>query len=165
MSHRRHASSPVLDSSPPFVTGAVSQEPPESIIHLPVLRLKYPLPLVALGLIDVIYIVRYHLFHHIPVYLSFLSIVRAIIIGVLLGLSKSWRNRGGWMAIICGSTLGATVWQGCVGRLQTDKRGGQGEDGERKDIYSVTGFLIAVRLVINTIDFAVMDVNVFRLLH
>jgi len=64
-----------------------------------------------------------------------------IVLSVVLGGSRRWRSRGGWVGAIIVISLGSVVWEGCKGQLVGRGRGGDGE--EEIDIV----FLVIVSLV------------------
>jgi len=57
---------------------------------------------------------------------------------VVLGGSRRWRSRGGWIGAVSVVSLGSVVWEGCKGQLV-----GRGVDGgEEIDI----AFLVIVSI-------------------
>ena len=61
---------------------------------------------------------------------------------LVLGVSRRWRSRGGWIGAISVISLGSVVWEGCKGQLVGRGRGENGE--EEIDIV----FLVIVSLIV-----------------
>ena len=59
---------------------------------------------------------------------------------LVLGGSRRWRSRGGWIGAVSVVSLGSVVWEGCKGQLVGRGRGENG--GEEIDI----AFLVIVSL-------------------
>jgi len=119
MSHQRHVSSfSAASRSSVFVqpdskSGQLKVTPDAAILHL---TYPYPLPLTAL--LDLIYTFRNNVLHETPRYLIMLTTLRLVVLGGFVGLSPRWRSRGGWVALVCGPTVGVAVWEGCAGQLK-----------------------------------------------
>lgn len=123
MPHHRHASSssyaPVLINPSPDPTRPcrASIDPPRSVE--PKLRYPYPLPLLAcFDLGYTLYHINTHSTSWIIVALCF---VRCFVLLFVVGCSKRWRTRGGWVAVVCGLSVGLAVWTLCKGQLEKGK--------------------------------------------
>jgi len=102
-------------------------------------RLKYPYPLPILAVLDLVYTIhhRYTALHRPSSHLLALCILRSLVLVVVLGGSRRWRSRGGWIGAVSVVSLGSVVWEGCKGQLVG--RGGV-DGGEEIDI----AFLVIV---------------------
>jgi len=69
-------------------------------------------------------------------------VIRALVLILVLGGSRRWRSRGGWIGAISVISLGSVVWEGCKGQLVGRGRGENGE--EEIDIV----FLVIVSLIV-----------------
>jgi len=107
--------------------------------------LKYPYPLPILAVVDFVYTI-YHrsiAVHRPSSHLLALCVIRCLVLVVILGGSRKWRSRGGWVGAASVISLGSVVWEGCQGQL-VGKKGRDGSDGETVDI----AFLVIVSLVL-----------------
>ena len=66
-----------------------------------------------------------------------------IVLSVILGGSRRWRSRGGWVGAVSVISLGSVVWEGCKGQLVGRRQGVEG--GQEIDIV----FLVMVSLVLS----------------
>jgi hypothetical protein len=105
-------------------------------------RLKYPYPLPILALFDLVYTIHHRITatHRPSTHLLALCVIRAIVLILVLGGSRRWRSRGGWIGAVSVVSLGSVVWEGCKGQLVGRGRGKNG--GEEIDI----AFLVIVSL-------------------
>lgn len=128
-SHHRQASSssyaPVLinPSSNPDIANAPARARP------PILGRAWPL--VALACLDAAHSYRNAetISRLIPVYFG-LCIVRAVVLALGVGLSREWRNRGGWVAVISGLSIGFAVWSVCKAQLEQSKDTADSAEGD-----------------------------------
>jgi len=95
-------------------------------------RLKYPYPLPLLALVDLGYTLHHRLSspRHSSNHLLALCVVRAVVLLVVLGGSRRWRSRGGWVGAGSVISLGSVVWEACKGQLVR----GQGGDRVKMDM-------------------------------
>ena len=122
--HSPSASTAILIN--PYIA---SSEPSSSTSALPLpsatppipFVLRYPYPMPIAGILDLAYTL-----HHIlstatgePVAWSSLAlaVLRATVLCVVLGCSRRWRSRGGWVGGASGLSIGEVVWEGCQGQL------------------------------------------------
>jgi hypothetical protein len=50
-------------------------------------------------------------------------VIRAIVLVLVLGGSRRWRYRGGWVGAVSVVSLGSVVWEGCKGQLDRGQGG------------------------------------------
>ena len=95
-------------------------------------RLKYPYPLPLLALVDLGYTIHHRLSspRHSSNHLLALCAIRVIVLVVVLGGSRRWRSRGGWVGAGSVISLGSVVWEACKGQLVR----GQGGDRVKMDM-------------------------------
>lgn len=107
-------------------------------------RLKYPYPLFLLAFLDVGYTA--HAYATCPsdvaVYLLVLSVVRGLVLSLVLGGSRRWRFRGGWVGACSVLSLGSVVWEICKGQLLRNGTGNNDQNEEAAGV--ITWFLILV---------------------
>lgn len=78
----------------------------------------YPYPLVILALLDIGYAVSAaREGQHIPAPLVTFTVARAFVLIGIVGCSRRWRFRGGWVGMVCAISIGAAVWEACRGVL------------------------------------------------
>lgn len=114
------------------------------------MRMRYPIPLMLLGLADIIYSISTYTYTSSTsplksvaspsIHLMILACVRAVVSIVGVGMSKTWRFRGGWIGSLSVVSLGCVVWEGCKGQLVPRRT----VDGDLEKVD--TEFLIIVRL-------------------
>lgn len=105
------------------------------------LALRYPYPLPIASLLDLAYTIHHH---YVLSSLSALSPghtlgiaagtaesatstgagllltaagCRAVVLVLVVGCSRRWRARGGWVAAVCGISVGVGIWEDCAERL------------------------------------------------
>ena len=129
--------SPILINPTPLDPLAPPQSPKGPL-------LKYPYPLPILAIVDLVYTIYHRLkaMHRPSSHLLALCVIRCLVLVVILGGSRRWRSRGGWVGAASVISLGSVVWEGCQGQLVG--KGGHGSDGETVDI----AFLVIVSLVL-----------------
>jgi len=108
-------------------------------------RLKYPYPLAFLAILDLVYTIHHRAkaIHRPSNHSLALCIFRVIVLSVILGGSRRWRSRGGWVGAVSVISLGSVVWEGCKGQLVGRRQGVEG--GQEIDIV----FLVMVSLVLS----------------
>lgn len=118
----------------------------------PTPRLKYPYPLPILALLDLIYTIHHRItaLHRPSNHLLALCILRVFVLVIILGGSRRWRSRGGWVGAGSVISLGSVVWEGCKGQLVGR---GRGESGEEIDID------IAFLVIVSSSEFADGDAD------
>ena len=124
MSHRRHPSSTSANNTfTPEPNGSGSRIQPlhTPAPHSPLVQLLYPYPLPPIALIDLLYTIQHSTAFDTPNCLLCSNVSRAVVFGGVVGLSRKWRSRGGWVGVVCGLTVGAAVWEGCALRLKREK--------------------------------------------
>lgn len=126
----------------PILINPVPPDPLAVTKKQPAPRLKYPYPLPILALADFVYTIhhRYTAFHRPSTHLLALCIIRCVVLLIVLGGSRRWRSRGGWVGAVSVVSIGSVVWEGCRGQLLGK---GQAGSGEGIDI----AFLVIVSLV------------------
>jgi hypothetical protein len=133
MQHQRHVSS--ASYAPLLIDPVHSQIHHQSTLPAPP-RLKFPLPLPVLAAVDATFT-----FHHAATattssFLLVLCVTRVLALSILTGFSRRWRDRGGFVASICGLTILSVVWDICEGQLKRGKvvpgRQGQGTEETSK---------------------------------
>jgi len=109
----------------------VARQSSQSLTSRPFLTLNYPYLLPVLALLDLGYDITTHTraVQYIPTHLIALSATRAGILGVIVGCSRRWRNRGGWIAGSSGISIGFAVWTFCAGLLDKEDKGNKGRPG------------------------------------
>jgi len=107
-------------------------------------QMKYPYPLPILAILDLTYTIHHcsTALHRPSSHLLALCVIRALVLILVLGGSRRWRSRGGWIGAISVISLGSVVWEGCKGQLVGRGRGENGE--EEIDIV----FLVIVSLIV-----------------
>ncbi|KAK4683887.1 hypothetical protein P7C73_g6326, partial [Tremellales sp. Uapishka_1] len=121
---RTHSHSRTHASSSSYSTLLITALPtsdtsPNHPISAPRLRYPYPLPLLAL--LDLAYTVHHAWIHQTPAYFLVLCAIRSVVSGGIVGCSKRWRSRGGWIGLCSVLTLGIEVWEGCSGLLKGEE--------------------------------------------
>lgn len=124
----------------------------------PRLRIRYPIPLILLGLAEIIYSTYAYAYTSSTssdspskslaiarpsIQLMVLAYVRAVVLIGGLGMSKSWRFRGGWVGSLSVVSLGCVVWEACQGQLGSRKT----VDGDLEKVDME--FLIMVSLLLS----------------
>ncbi len=142
MSHRHHRSVSSTTSVAQMSVSSTSSQH-EQTTTPSAFNLVYPYPLPLTALLDFGYTVQHYTKYASARYIVLLAIVRLAVLGGMVGSSKRWRNRGGWVTLVCGSTIGAAVWEGCASQLQRARRLSEGAGG-RPDISNNGTFLVAV---------------------
>ena len=104
---RSEASLTSLSSAPVLIH---SLHAPDVDVRTP--RLVRPYPLVLLALTDLLYT----LLHASPSLILFLGVARIFVL-IAVGCSRRWRSMGGWVAGVCGGSVGGVVWEACVGQM------------------------------------------------
>ena len=79
---------------------------------------RYPYPLPIIALLDLIYTIHHcsTALHRPSSPLLALCVIRALVLILVLGGSRRWRPRGGWIGAISIASLGSVVWEGCKGQ-------------------------------------------------
>jgi hypothetical protein len=110
----------------------------------PIPRLKYPYPLPLLAILDAGYTIHHHLTSAIrpSPHLVALCAVRVVVLAVILGGSRRWRYRGGWVGAGSVLSLGSVVWEACRGRLVRDRE----RDRQGEGVGIDTTFLVVVSI-------------------
>jgi hypothetical protein len=141
---------PVL-INPTHTDNSTSTSPP-----VPSIALRYPYPLPIASLLDLAYTLhhQYRLaYPDIPDHsaaqvgaggpLIIAAAARAVVLICVVGSSKRWRTRGGWVAAVCGISVGEAIWKDCATRLgarggkaHADHPGGKG-GGQSMFLYTV----------------------------
>jgi hypothetical protein len=98
---------------------------PSQTTPKPTPRLKYPYLLPILALLDLGYTTHHRLTspRHSSNHLLALCVIRAIVLVLVLGGSRRWRYRGGWVGAVSVVSLGSVVWEGCKGQLDRGQGG------------------------------------------
>ncbi|ORY34054.1 hypothetical protein BCR39DRAFT_518285 [Naematelia encephala] len=86
-------------------------------------KLRYPYPLALLAILDLFYTLHHASKHRAAPHLIGLSIIRAGVLIIGLGSSRLWRQRGVWLGLASGISVGAVVWEWCVGQLRKSETG------------------------------------------
>ncbi len=145
-----------IPSSPSFQPRPVSTHltppPPRRV------RLIYPYPLILLSLLDLIYTLyrrssdisddgkSVEAAYPVPTFFLVLSGIRAAVVGLVVGSSKRWRNRGGWIAGCSVLTLCVAVWTFCADLLgEEEDRSG---DSQMREGSVGVGFLVVVSVML-----------------
>jgi len=126
-SHHRHASS--SSYAPVLINPASNPDPPDasSRARPPILGRAWPL--VFLACLDAAYVYSdaEAISQIMPVYFG-LCIVRAVALALGVGVSREWRSRGGWVAVISGLSIGFAVWSVCKAQLERSKDASEGRE-------------------------------------
>lgn len=111
------------------------------------LSLIYPYPLPIASLLDLAYTIYHHRRYlnkspesgNTTGLLIGGTIARAVILIGVVGCSRQWRSRGGWVAAICGISIGLDIWEDCAERLgaRGPKKGSGRGKGESMALYIV----------------------------
>lgn len=123
MSHHRHASSssyaPVLinPSSDPSRTRRHSMDPVRPTDP----KLRYPYPLPVLACLDLGYTTYHAHFNPTSWLIIALCVARCFVLIFVLGASRRWRTRGGFVAVVGGFSVGLAVWTLCKSQLEKGK--------------------------------------------
>lgn len=143
-SHHRVASSssyaPILinPSGPSFPSSTPSSAPSSARLPLEP-RIRYPYPLPFFTLIDLAYTFHHDRGRSVSSMSFTLCIARAVVLGIVLGCSTRWRNRGGWIGAVSGCSIGYAVWSVCEAQLTK----GKGTSGAEEPVQAL--FLGIVR--------------------
>ena len=140
MSHSRHASSssynPVLINPHSHYQG---QSRSSSHSRPPSLKIKYPFPLFLLSILD-LFLTLYNSGN--PSVLVAFCTSRFVVLGLVVGFSRHWRDRGGYVALVDGFSVGYVVWTTCKRQLERGKTGP--EDGDSQHEYMILA-LVSLR--------------------
>jgi hypothetical protein len=109
-------------------------------------RLKYPYPLPLLAILDLAYTINHRLTapHRPSTHLLALAVIRVVVLVLVLGGSRRWRSRGGWVGAGSVVSLGSVVWEGCKGQLVGRGRESGGEEIDITFLVVVSTFLVGV---------------------
>lgn len=109
-------------------------------------RIHLPYPLTILALLDVgysVYTAREE--QHIPTPLVTFTVARAVVLVLVVGCSRRWKYRGGWVGMVCAMSVGAAVWEACRGilmrRVIPPERGDNAAKGSFLAIVGASGHL------------------------
>ncbi|WRT66365.1 uncharacterized protein IL334_003320 [Kwoniella shivajii] len=94
----------------------------------PEIRIGRAWPLALLGLFELVYTIHFLVQAHLPTRLILLSLIRISALG-FISLSKSWRFKGSYIAILMGITIGNTIWELCSSILLSSDNENQNENG------------------------------------
>ncbi|WWD17311.1 hypothetical protein CI109_101751 [Kwoniella shandongensis] len=166
MSHARSTSIASVSTSTPIPINPLAQNAtlPHSrgrITQNQRLKLRYPYPLILFILLDGLYTIHNILsLSKIDLTLTrAISSARVTFLLFVVGISRRWRSRSGWMIFTTGLSICGGVWQVCEGVLRGSGRGheGVGRDGGT----TATG---GKRFLLVSTTFAVLEYLLFLLL-
>jgi hypothetical protein len=142
-----HSAQPSLSSSTrsyaPVLIYPTSPAFPSPVSKPPFSTLKYPYPLPLASLSDLAYTIHYQytLSSHSTHtdggwwpngHLIAGSVARGVILIGVVGCSQRWRSRGGWLAAICGISVGGGICEDCAARLGAGAGKGGAGNGKKE---------------------------------